>query len=152
MLRFKPLKWLAFFLMIIILVPKTRGFSIKSRRNAVTNENIKFQPTPNLGTIHRNFLFFLSFFKNFMSGFFHSIQTIFELVFLCLSQSIQVFLKNVIHANREFNVYQASNVRLMFVCAPIKNHKYAIYHMVVMAFAVQLDVISPIIVRGISIN
>ncbi|XP_055322112.1 chorion peroxidase [Sitodiplosis mosellana] len=55
MLRFQPsLWWLALLVLISFTFEETCGFSLNKRaRSAVTNENFKFQPTPNL--VNTNF-------------------------------------------------------------------------------------------------
>lgn len=62
MLRFKPFGWLAFFVLIIFTLQKSRAFSIREKRSAHLHENIKFQPTPNLGKNSQS-KSFISFFK-----------------------------------------------------------------------------------------
>lgn len=141
MLHFKPFKWLVVLIVIIFSVQKTRGFSISGRRNAPINENVKFQPSPNLGKIYR--FFSLKLLSSHFGLVF--LMCAFFLQFFC-TQSIRIFSKNVIHAKLAFNVCRAFNVQLTFVCEIMKNRKFAIYHMVVMVIAVQLAAISPILV------
>lgn len=51
MLRFLPFQWHIHLILLIVIVQNARGFSLNSRttRNAVAKENVRFQPTPNLG-------------------------------------------------------------------------------------------------------
>lgn len=52
MFRFLPFQWLIHVILITVLVQNARGFSLNGRRSsrsAILNENVRFQPTPNLG-------------------------------------------------------------------------------------------------------
>lgn len=131
MLHFTPFKWCMHIVLLTVIVQNARGFSLNSRRSrsAFENENFRFQPTPNLGkSIELN---------HFSSHFLYNFNFPIWIFGFYSIKSIRSSSKNAIHAHRAFIVFPAFNVRLMFAWTPMKNHKFAIYHMVATAIAAQ---------------
>lgn len=60
---------------------------------------------------------------------------------------MQTFSKNAIHAKVASNAFQAFNARHTFAWKHMKNHKFAIFHMVAMDIVVQQAETLPIKVK-----
>lgn len=63
MTRFLPFQWYIHLVLLTVIVQNARGFSLNSRRSrsAIVNENVQFQPTPNLGKLRTKLFQFTSY-------------------------------------------------------------------------------------------
>lgn len=68
MIRFVSYRWYIHLVLLTVIAQNTRGFSLNSRRSRSANENVEFQPTPNLGKM-KQFQFAFVVWKWLISNF-----------------------------------------------------------------------------------